>query len=138
MGAPTPPAPPIAAGLDTPAAPTAEAPPPPPEVSGLGEPNPPAFPCGGLTGGVFPDPTAPPELPLTPPPDPPDTALAPGPCRDPPDPPPADVIVENIEFVPFPPLIHLLEFPAPPAPTVIGKDVPPLKVNFVPPGNEVL
>ena len=28
--------------------------------------------------------------------------------------------------------------PAPPAPTVIGKDVPPVNVNFVPPGNEVL
>jgi hypothetical protein len=27
---------------------------------------------------------------------------------------------------------------APPAPTVIGKEVPPVKVNFVPPGNEVL
>jgi hypothetical protein len=28
--------------------------------------------------------------------------------------------------------------PVPPAPIVIGKDVEPDKVNFVPPGNEVL
>jgi hypothetical protein len=27
--------------------------------------------------------------------------------------------------------------PTPPAPIVIGKDVDPVKVNFVPPGNEV-
>jgi hypothetical protein len=48
-----------------------------------------------------------------------------------------DVIVEKIESVPDAPGVA----PGgaePPAPTVIGKDVPPVNVNFVPPGNEVL
>jgi hypothetical protein len=40
------------------------------------------------------------------------------------------VIVENIEGDP-----ELLA--APPAPTVIGKDVPPVNEIFVPPGKEV-
>jgi hypothetical protein len=52
------------------------------------------------------------------------------------------VIVENTEFEPETPgaLIPAGTFgvPAPPAPTVIGKDVPPVNVNFVPPGKDVL
>jgi hypothetical protein len=52
------------------------------------------------------------------------------------------VIVENIESVPLPPAAGTIGYdcvePAPPAPTVIGKDVAPLNEIFVPPGNEVL
>ena len=70
---------------------------------------PPLFPCGGLKGGVFPDPPGVLESLPAPPPEPP--SLPPLPC-DAPFPPPLDVIVEKIEFDP-----QLLE--EPPAPTVI-------------------
>jgi hypothetical protein len=63
----------------------------------------------------------------------------------PPPPPPVEVIVENIEGDPCPPFAFapgfgsLKKTPAvPPAPTVIGVDVPPVNVIFVPPGKDVL
>jgi hypothetical protein len=94
---------------------------------------PPLFPCGGLDGGVFPVPPEPGAL--APPPEPP---FAPE-VFPPPPPPPADVIELNTEFEPLAPLqLEHLGTPAPPAPTVTGKAVPLVKVNFVPPGNEVL
>jgi hypothetical protein len=47
-------------------------PPPPPPANGPGyAPVPPEFPCGGLTGGVFPAPPAAHKYPVLPPPDPP-------------------------------------------------------------------
>jgi hypothetical protein len=60
------------------------------------------FPCGGLTGGVFPVPPAlefPPNAPAPPPPDPPGAPA----IRILLPPPPPDVIVENIEGFPFVP-----------------------------------
>ena len=91
----------------------------------VGDKVPPLFPCGGLTGGVFPEPAVtgptfePP--PPVPPPDPPDAALA-EPLLLPPTPPPADVIVLKTEFDPEGPAVAQgpLGPPAPPAPTVIG------------------
>ena len=120
-----------------PSPPVAPAPPhPPPFLDGAGAgelcsdkgvPSPPALPCGGLTGGVFP---APPvcvvEFPLPPPaPEPPDpfepvvvTSEAP---------PPADVMLEKVETEPAEPPIDEsglgVDPPAPPDPTVIGKAV---------------
>jgi hypothetical protein len=46
------------------------------------------------------------------------------------------VIVENIESDPFVVPAGPV-FPIPPPPTVTGKEVPPVNVNFVPPGKEV-
>ena len=62
------------------------------------------FPCGGLTGGVFPDPIVPTVHPLraAPPPDPPGAPLR-GPAGAgcaPPPPPPVDVTVPNTESTP--------------------------------------
>jgi hypothetical protein len=100
------------------------------------EAGPPGFPCEGLTGGVFPVPAAgvaAPEAP--PPPDPPEfpTLNGAGPAGfDPPPPPPALVIVENEEGLPE------LEALAPPAPTTTGYAVTESKLNFVPPGKDVL
>ena len=56
----------------------------------------------------------------------------------PPPPPPVDVIVENIEGLPSPPLAVQHVDPAPPPPIVTTKEDPLDNVNFVPPGNEVL
>ena len=71
-------------------------------------PGPPFVPCAGLVGGVFP---VPPTYPLIPPDPPPEPPLAPGRLEGeqlakplPPPPPPAEVIVENVEATPSPPL----------------------------------
>jgi hypothetical protein len=72
--------------------------------------EPPLFPCGGDTGGVFPEPPAAPvcavNKPPPPPPEPPGapviTAAPPSPYAPPP-PPPVEVIDEKIDGVPFPP-----------------------------------
>jgi hypothetical protein len=57
----------------------------------------------------------------------------------PPLPPPIEVIVENIEGFPCEAQVPIKGDvdEAPPPPTVIGKDVPPVNVNFVPPGKDV-
>ena len=105
-----PPAPPVEpAGLGPPAPP---APPPPPEAESCDGPGPglelpPLLPCGGLTGGVLPDPPATALLP--PPPPPPDPPLTPTDTGfpEPPPPPPADVIVLKTEFEPTLPFAEL-------------------------------
>ena len=83
------------------------APPPPPPASLIELP--PALPCAGLVGGVFPAPPAPVQSPAEAPPPPlapaaPANGAAggavPGPLFDPPPPPPADVIVEKVETDP--------------------------------------
>jgi hypothetical protein len=81
---------------------------------------------------VFPDP---PVLayPAAPPPDPPACPTL-GFEFPPAPPPPVDVIVENIDGEPGKAVDISPVLDAPPAPIVIGKDVPPVNVNFVPPG----
>ena len=114
FGAPAPPAPPCLGG---PAAlpPAAVAPPPPPpaylSAPGLGVESlatPPGLPCGGLTGGVLPDPPFVPQPPLPPPPDPPGPPSPVPPAGvppTPPPPPPVDVIAVGkliVESFPLP------------------------------------
>ena len=126
VAAPAPPLPPFPDGA---LAPTAVAPPPPPAwFDGLFKLFPPLLPCGGLTGGVLPEPPEvtsgelePPEPPE--PPSPP--VLADDGLTAPPPPPPVDVIVEKLESDPFLVLAAGLEpvqFPGPPLPTTIGYD----------------
>jgi neural Wiskott-Aldrich syndrome protein len=134
--APFPPVPevPVPGAVPDELPPATVTPPPPPPLPALGEadPQPPLFPCDGLTGGVLPLPLFPPpkgDVPGPPPPPPPPLPpLKPSAAdgkelpNEPPPAPPADVIVENTEFDP--------EFPAtvpgpgpavaPPPPTVIG------------------
>ena len=76
-------------GLGCPFTPTAPAPVPPPAglPPWIGTPSPPSLPCGGVTGGVLPDPPeplpdgVPPAIPAPPPPEPsfPFKATGPGP-----------------------------------------------------------
>jgi hypothetical protein len=100
---------------------------------------PPLLPCGGLTGGVLPEPPettsgeleppAPPE-----PPEPPTLSLV-G-LTAPPPPPPAEVIVLKTELLPALEVglgETFVQFEVPPLPTVIGKDVA-VTVTDVPPG----
>jgi len=79
---------------------------------------PPGFPCGGLTGGVFPTPPGSgSHLAPEPPPEPPSTPAVP------PPPPPAEVYeVDNAatELEPDAPVLLGLVPPEPPPPTVIG------------------
>jgi hypothetical protein len=94
-----------------------------------------AFPCGGLTGGVFPVPPGLGGLPLPPappPPEPPDdpfSTVGPPHPPPPPPPPPAEVIDENIDGFPDTPKALGTDGdvvpPAPPPPTVIGYGVAP-------------
>ena len=75
---------------------------------------------------MFPVPAVPPHTPPEPPPEPPGPPLAPPLGPDPPPkPPPADVISENVELLPLDPGVYVVGVAtvAPPAPTVIGKDV---------------
>ena len=82
--------------------PAAVAPPPAAErCPGLGPPLPPSFPCGGLTGGVLPEPPAL-QPTLAPPPEPPSAPVFTLVPPEPPPPPPADVILEKLN------LIHLI------------------------------
>ena len=93
---PLPPFPPLLDGT-FPTEPSADAPPPPPPPTYGPDPLlPPAFPCGGDVGGVFPAPPAilPPDPSGPPPPEPP--GVPGGPSLTP-APPPVEVIVENIE-----------------------------------------
>ncbi len=116
------PPPPLTGLLGLPGVPATLAPPPPPPCFGA-IPSPPSFPCGGLTGGVFPVPLS--TLlgdPRPPPPEPPFPLAAQAIPAPLPAPPPADVIVENIEFEPCAPGAQFPgKAPTPPAPTVIGK-----------------
>ncbi len=100
-------------------------PPEPPNVAPPGAPFPPALPCAGFVGGLFPAPAGPPA-PAPPPPEPPLTPTPePGPVVGlPPAPPPADVIVvDKVATELFPDTAAVQPFlvpPVPPAPTVIG------------------
>jgi hypothetical protein len=77
---------------------------------------PPEFPCGGLTGGLFPVPAA--NVQEPPPPDPPLPAEKL--VQAAPLPPPVDVIVEKTELLPELPAVAQFAGAAPPPPTVIG------------------
>ena len=109
MGDPVPPTPGVVVfGAFPPVDPD---PPPPPPATAVNPavpvPLPPLFPCGGDTGGVFPEPPAVAPVPVPPPPEPPEEADKTGegyPQQAPP-PPPDEVMDENIEELPLDPVV---------------------------------